>query len=79
MNLGGTSGPSSGFDHAIRVLDLETRSECFAPLKGHEGYIHDISLDHKSNLLATASEDGTVKIWDLRTPNGLAQGTVTSN
>ena len=71
---GGTSGPSNNLDHAIRVIDLETRAESISPLAGHQGYLHDISYDSKSNVLASASEDGTVKIWDLRSPKGRAQG-----
>ena len=74
---GGTSGPSNNLDHAIRVIDLETRTESFAPLSGHQGYLHGISYDSKSNVLASASEDGTVKIWDLRSPKGRAQGKLT--
>ncbi len=73
--VGGTSGPSQNLDHAVRVIDLETRSECFAPLKGHDGYLHDISYCHQTKTLASASEDGSVKLWDLRNPKGHAQGT----
>ena len=31
---------------------------------GHRGAIRDIRISHSFNLLATASEDGTVRIWD---------------
>ncbi len=53
---------------------INARSECVSPLKGHEGYLHDISYDESSKMLASASEDGTVRIWDLRNPKGKAQG-----
>lgn len=63
---GGTCGSSNNnLDYAIRVIDLETRAEVTTPLKGHQGYLHDISLNEESRTLASASEDGSVKIWDL--------------
>ena len=73
---GGTCGPSHNLDHAIRVLDLETRTEVTRPLKGHDGYLHSISFCEQSQTLASASEDGTVKLWDLRqgSKHGLISG-----
>lgn len=34
--------------------------------QGHEAYLHDISYAHNAEQLITASEDGTVGIWDRR-------------
>ena len=107
---GGTCGPSNSLDLSIRVIDLETRLETVAPLKGHEGYLvtiicknflhgndsmpsysslffitllynastiqfqHDVSYCEQTKTLASASEDGTVKLWDLRVSRKEAQG-----
>ena len=92
------------------MIDLETRLETVAPLKGHEGYLviiinkkilhgndgmpsysllffitlfynvgtiqfqHDVSYCEQTKTLASASEDGTVKLWDLRVSRKEAQG-----
>lgn len=34
-------------------------------LTGHEGEVVDISFSPDRNIIATASQDGTVKLWDL--------------
>ncbi|GBE75710.1 WD-40 repeat protein [Microcystis aeruginosa NIES-87] len=34
-------------------------------LTGHEGEVVDISFSPDGNIIATASQDGTVKLWDL--------------
>ena len=37
---------------------------------GHENYVHSLSQCKTTGLLASASEDGTARIWDLRTKAG---------
>merc|ERR1712146_637337 len=39
-----------------------------ATLTGHEGEIEGISFSENGYYLASASRDGTVKLWDLRKP-----------
>merc|ERR1712060_704442 len=39
-----------------------------AKLEGHEGEIEALSFSENGYYLASASRDGTVKIWDLRKP-----------
>merc|ERR1719210_3300654 len=39
-----------------------------ATLTGHEGEIQALSFSENGYYLATASQDGTVKLWDLRKP-----------
>jgi WD40 repeat protein len=34
-------------------------------LNGHTGYVHSVAFDPKSGWLASGSDDGTVKLWDL--------------
>lgn len=51
-------------DHAVRIIDLETRMESRKPLLGHLGYLHGVEHCATSKALATCSEDGSVRTWD---------------
>lgn len=46
-------------------------------LEGHSGRVNSIAFSHGSKLLASASHDQTVKIWDAST--GSCQQTVAFN
>jgi WD40 repeat protein len=54
----------------LKVIDTETRAELRSPLFGHENFIHSLSQCHTTGQLASASEDGTARIWDIRTKTG---------
>jgi WD40 repeat protein len=41
-------------------------------LKGHKTAITSIAYEKQSNIIATASVDSNVKIWDLRASNSQA-------
>ena len=53
-----------------QVIDIETRAEIRSPLLGHENFIHSLSQCSVSGQVASASEDGTARIWDTRTKSG---------
>jgi WD40 repeat protein len=42
-------------------------SPCLHTLEGHSGYVRSVAFSHNSHLLASASDDGTVKLWDPAT------------
>nr|CAD7264090.1 unnamed protein product [Timema shepardi] len=50
-------------DNKIYVFNLESR-QLLRTMEGHEDFIH--CLHNLGNILASASEDGLVKLWDLR-------------
>ena len=52
------------------MVDIETRTELRSPLTGHENYIHCLDQCKVTGSLASASEDGTARIWDLRAKHG---------
>lgn len=63
-------------DDTIRVWNLEPEDaseddtlprtlSCSATLKGHDRGVRDISVDFEENYALSASDDGTLKLWDL--------------
>ena len=46
-------------------------------LTGHEGPVNSLAISHDGTWVASASNDGTVKIWDLKT--GECQATLTGH
>ncbi|KAF2149789.1 hypothetical protein K461DRAFT_33938 [Myriangium duriaei CBS 260.36] len=49
-------------DWIIRIFNVES-GKCLAALEGHTGTISDMCYFPDGDSLATASEDGTVRIW----------------
>jgi len=64
--VGGVGASEMGKDHAVRILDVETRMETSKPLKGHCGYLHGVQFCPLNKTIATCSEDGTIRTWDHR-------------
>ena len=59
---------TAGYDHKAIVWDMDT-AEPLIELVGHNGPIFDVALDAAAETVATASGDGTIKIW--RVSDGL--------
>lgn len=51
-------------DKNIYVIDVQT-GEVPGLLRGHTGQVFSLALTRDGKMLASASEDGTVKLWDL--------------
>lgn len=57
-------------DHNIQVLDAETMTETEL-LKGHNGAVTNLLFSKDSTILVSASVDGTVRFWDLKTASNI--------
>jgi serine/threonine protein kinase/WD40 repeat protein len=44
-----------------------------AILRGHEGTVTEVAFNHRGDLLASKSDDGTVRLWDLETRRQLVR------
>jgi tetratricopeptide (TPR) repeat protein len=60
-----------GTSKDITVYDPHAGKEV-AVLRGHEGAVVDLAFDRAGVLLASASEDGTTRLWHARTGRELA-------
>uniref|UniRef100_A0A8C3QNB4 THO complex 6 n=1 Tax=Cyanoderma ruficeps TaxID=181631 RepID=A0A8C3QNB4_9PASS len=56
----------AGGDGAVRVLDLESGAFT-AELRGHQDLVHVVALREQLPQVLSGGEDGTVRLWDLRT------------
>jgi len=56
---------SAGGDGMAYCWDLTTR-KCVYTLKGHEDYLHCIKVNSPKQQVITGSEDGTCRVWDMR-------------
>ena len=69
---------ASGTSAGIELWDVESRTN-IATLEGHTGRVSSVSFSLDGAMLASGSDDGTVKLWDLpagthtATPEGHAQ------
>jgi RNA polymerase sigma factor (sigma-70 family) len=55
-----------GKEHLIRCWPLGSRREG-ARLAGHTGAVAAVALSHDGGLLASASRDGTLRLWNAKT------------
>lgn len=54
-------------------------TSCGIVYRGHEGRVRTLSIDPSGTLLASGGDDGTVRVWDLRTGYQRWQARLASN
>ncbi|ORX90453.1 WD40 repeat-like protein [Basidiobolus meristosporus CBS 931.73] len=65
----GSSLISGSSDNTLRIWNTET-TKCTSILEGHTSRIWDVSSNKKGSLVASASGDRTVKLWDIKHGSG---------
>ncbi|KAG8623858.1 hypothetical protein KVT40_008834 [Elsinoe batatas] len=58
---------SGSMDQTIRVYDLRSSTKCTFLLRGHTDWVNAVKIDSASRTLLSASDDCTVRLWDLDT------------
>lgn len=66
FNRDGTLLVASGSGRDVRLIDGKTGQQ-LKTLTGHRDAVHSATFSPQGDLLATGSQDGTVKIWRLDT------------
>lgn len=63
---------AGSWDHVVRILD-ESSGRILTTLEGHSGPVRALAFSPDGQLLASGSDDGTAKIWNLLSGGEQAQ------
>lgn len=72
VSLSSTLTASGHTDHILRVWDSRLQQAALQLQLSHKGWVADVKwCPHRPHLLASASYDGHVRLWDVRSTNPL--------
>lgn len=54
----------ASFDHTVKLY--APNSEILGTLHGHEDRVYDVAFEPSGDFLASASADGTIKLWSIK-------------
>jgi len=66
---GGRWLASGGEDMVIRVYDLSHPASAPLTLSGHSGRVLGLAFHPEKHILASASDDDTIRLWDIKPPH----------
>lgn len=66
----GNMWASAGFDHLIHILNSNDQTDVKI-INGHKSLVNHVVFSQTGTIFASASDDGTVKVWDTATGNEL--------
>ncbi|MGB7339294.1 MAG: protein kinase [Phototrophicaceae bacterium] len=61
------AGGLSGNDNTILRWDMTTNTLIGEPLIGHTSWINDVQISPNNEIIASASTDSTVRLWNMET------------
>lgn len=62
---------SGSLDTTIRIWDIRQKQE-ITVFKGHSKQVNDLSVSPDDSMIASASDDGLVKLWNISTSKSMA-------
>ena len=65
----GAKGVTGGYDGRCFLWNLAKPGNIIRNLTGHSAYVRSIDVSRDGNAALSASDDGTVRLWDLITGN----------
>lgn len=61
---------SAGFDHLIHILNNNDQTDVKI-INGHKALVNHVAFSRNGGMFLSASDDGTLKVWDTATGNQL--------
>ncbi|KAI1936833.1 hypothetical protein LOZ66_004340 [Ophidiomyces ophidiicola] len=67
LHFDATTLASGSMDHTVKIWNFQDKST--RVLRGHEDWVNSVKIDSASRTVITASDDSTIRLWDLDTGN----------